>query len=116
MVSSTVWNVVLYEEHCAGVGRKVSVSNEHESNESNESTMKRDLNKEKNDAPKKRVVTVNERTQMTGNVTKDPVPKTENMEEAVPQREISKGLKVKGQKEWDKKSSLLVLNLRPRVN
>jgi hypothetical protein len=81
------------------VGRKVSVSNEHESNESNESTMKRDLIKEKNDAPKKRVVTWNERTQMTGNVTKEPVPKTENVEEAVPQREISKGLKVKGQKE-----------------
>jgi hypothetical protein len=36
---------------------------------------------------------------MTGNVTKEPVPKTENVEEAVPQREISKGLKVKGQKE-----------------
>ena len=61
--------------------------------------MKRDSFKEKNDAPKKRVVTVNERTQMTGNVTKDPVPKTKNVEEAVPQRRISKGLKDKGQNE-----------------
>jgi hypothetical protein len=28
----------------------------------------------------------------------------------------SKGLKAKDQKEWDQRSSLLVLNLRPRVN
>ncbi len=80
------------------VGRKLSVSNEHESNESNESTMKRDSLKEKNDAPKKRVVTWNERTQMTGNVPKEPVPKTENVEDAVPQRELSKVLTVKAQK------------------
>ena len=67
------------------VGRKVSVSNEHESNES---TMERDSIKEKADESKKRVVTA-----------KDPVLMTKNMEESVLQRKISKGLKVKGQKE-----------------
>jgi hypothetical protein len=74
------------------VGRKVSVSNKHESNESNESkesTMERDSSiKEKADAPKKRVVTA-----------KEQVLKNKNVEEPVPSKKGSKGLIVKVKKE-----------------
>jgi hypothetical protein len=79
-------------EHCLSrikqqecVGRKVSVSNERESNES---AMKRDAIMKKADAPKKSVV-----------IAKERVPKNENMKESVPLKKGSKGSKGGGQKE-----------------
>jgi hypothetical protein len=72
--------VSLSGKHCRikqqeRVGRKVSASNEHESNQS---TMKRDAIKKKAGARKKSVVTA-----------KECIPKNENMKESVPSWAVS---------------------------